>query len=148
MSLALYLDCCALQRPFDDRFQMRIALESEAVLQVLERVQLGSLKLVKSTALQLEISHMPHGERRNFCEALLEQITENLEMNDEIAQLARGYTSKGIKSLDALHLAYAVGYEINYFCTCDDRFLKKATEIETGLTKVFNVVDLIQNIEL
>jgi predicted nucleic acid-binding protein len=148
MSLTLYLDCCALQRPFDDRFQMRIALESEAVLQVLERVQLGSLKLVKSTALQLEIDHMPHGERRNFCEVLLEQITENLEMNDEIAQLARGYTSKGIKSLDALHLAYAVGYEINFFCTCDDRFLKKTTEIETGLTKVFNVVDLIQNIKL
>ena len=74
---------------------MRIALESEAVLQVLERVQLGSLKLVKSMALQLEISHMPYGERRNFCEVLLEQITENLEMNDEIAQLARGYTSKG-----------------------------------------------------
>ena len=118
------------------------------VLQVLEQVQLGSLKLVKSMALQLEISHMPYGERQNFCEVLLEQITENLEMNDEIAQLARGYTSKGIKSLDALHLAYAVGYEINYFCTCDDRFLKKATEIETGLTKVFNVVDLIQNVEL
>ena len=127
---------------------MRIALESEAVLQVLERVQLGSLKLVKSMALQLEISHMPYGERRNFCEVLLEQITENLEMNDEIAQLTRGYKSNGIKPLDALHLAYAVGYEINYFCTCDDRFLKKATEIETGLTKVFNVVDLIQKIEL
>ena len=56
MSLTLYLDCCALQRPFDDRVQMRIALESEAVLQVLERVQLGSLKLVKSAALQLEIN--------------------------------------------------------------------------------------------
>ena len=45
-------------------------------------------------------------------------------------------------------VAYAVGYKINYFCTCDDRFLKKTTEIETGLTKVFNVVDLIQKIEL
>jgi len=144
----IYLDCCALQRPFDDRSQVRIALESEAVLQVLERIQLGSLKLVKSMALELEIGDIPHGERRYFCEVLLAQVAENLEMNDEVEKLAIAYTSAGIKPLDALHLAYAVGYEINYFCTCDNRFLRKALEIKTGLTKVFSVVNLIQTIEL
>lgn len=36
MSLSLYLDCCALQRPFDDRSQLRVATEAEAVLKLIE----------------------------------------------------------------------------------------------------------------
>ena len=33
--MRIYLDTCSLQRPLDDRHQVRIALEAEAVLAIL-----------------------------------------------------------------------------------------------------------------
>ena len=39
MSLKLYLDCCALQRPFDDRSQLRVATEAEAILKLFEELE-------------------------------------------------------------------------------------------------------------
>lgn len=34
--MKIYLDTCSLQRPFDDRSQMRIALEAQAILEILQ----------------------------------------------------------------------------------------------------------------
>lgn len=53
-----------------------------------------------------------------------------------------------MKTLDALHLASAVTGDADYFCSCDDRFVKKAQAVETGLTKVFSVLGLIEKLEL
>ncbi len=33
--MRIYIDCCSLQRPFDDKSQPRIAVEAEAVLVIL-----------------------------------------------------------------------------------------------------------------
>lgn len=33
--MKIYLDCCSLRRPFDDKSQPRIAVEAEAVLVIL-----------------------------------------------------------------------------------------------------------------
>jgi hypothetical protein len=50
--------------------------------------------------------------------------------------------------LDALHLALAEEGQVDYFCTCDDRFLKKAQAL-TGLkVKVVSPIILIEEIEL
>lgn len=43
MPISLYLDCCALQRPFDDRSQLRVATEAEAVLKLVELFEAGDL---------------------------------------------------------------------------------------------------------
>ena len=53
----------------------------------------------------------------------------------------------GIKTADALHLASAVKGNADYFCSCDDRFIRKAQVIETGLTKVVSVLELVQELE-
>ena len=39
--MLLYLDMCSLQRPLDDKTQLRIALEAEAVLGILALCQAG-----------------------------------------------------------------------------------------------------------
>lgn len=46
MSVSLYLDCCALQRPFDDRSQLRIATEAEAVLKLIELHETGLTRVL------------------------------------------------------------------------------------------------------
>jgi predicted nucleic acid-binding protein len=56
--------------------------------------------------------------------------------------------NSGIKPLDALHLASAVSAQADYFCTCDDRFLRRAKEAETGLVKVVSPLELVTEISI
>jgi predicted nucleic acid-binding protein len=55
--------------------------------------------------------------------------------------------TRGIKPLDALHMALAETGNADYFCTCDDRLLRNADQVKDLLVKVVNPVDLVQEIE-
>ncbi|HUT71567.1 MAG TPA: hypothetical protein VMW89_12920 [Desulfatiglandales bacterium] len=50
MSKFIYVDVCALSRPFDDQSFMRIRLETEAVNLILSKIKEGRFKLLVSTA--------------------------------------------------------------------------------------------------
>lgn len=45
--------------------------------------------------------------------------------------------------MDALHLASAINYPVDYFCTADDNFLKKAKNIEVIKTKITSPLELL-----
>jgi predicted nucleic acid-binding protein len=147
MSIKLYLDCCALQRPFDDRSQVRVATEAEAVLQLFEEFEADSIDIASSDVLLFELSKIDLSPRRTHCINLLAKSSYFVALTDSIEELAQSYSKSGIKTLDALHLASAVKGDADYFCSCDDRFVKKAYAVETGLTKVVSVLDLIQKLE-
>jgi len=44
----IYLDVCCFNRPFDDQTQERIKLETEAILLILKRFELGQWQWVSS----------------------------------------------------------------------------------------------------
>ena len=46
--MVIYLDTCSIQRPFDDQTQLRIALESQAVLAIIEQIERGGIELLSS----------------------------------------------------------------------------------------------------
>jgi hypothetical protein len=50
----LYLDLCCLNRPYDEQSQARVALESQAVVLILEKVDRGEHALCNSAALVVE----------------------------------------------------------------------------------------------
>ncbi len=50
--------------------------------------------------------------------------------------------------MDALHLASAIIAEADYFCTCDDRLLRKATSFDTISTSVVSPTELIMELQL
>lgn len=52
--MIVYLDTCSIQRPFDDQTQPRIALEAEAVLELIQLIEQGDLDLLSSEVLLLE----------------------------------------------------------------------------------------------
>jgi len=52
--MKLYLDNCAIQRPLDDKAQIRIALESEAILGIISLVKDNEIELVLSDILEYE----------------------------------------------------------------------------------------------
>ena len=53
--MRVYLDTCSLQRPLDDKSQLRIRLEAEAILSVLDLIKAGQLELVSPLELAEEI---------------------------------------------------------------------------------------------
>mgnify|MGYP006439677317 CR=1 FL=1 len=71
MSVSLYLDCCALQRPFDDRSQLRVATEAEAVLKLIEFFEAGELVIISSGTLLFEVGQIQASERHTYCLNLL-----------------------------------------------------------------------------
>ena len=60
----VYLDICALKRPFDDATNDRIRREAEAVARIFEKVENGSIDLVVSPAHRFENDRNP---RSAFC---------------------------------------------------------------------------------
>jgi predicted nucleic acid-binding protein len=144
--MLLYLDMCVLQRPLDDKTQLRIALEAEAVLGTLALCQSGQTQLLSSDALEYEAGRNPYPLRKAHAEQMLAQAAQVIRLSDEIEQRAQAYNRAGLKPLDALHLACAVHAGADYFCTCDDQLLRRARSAHTGPPKVVTPIELIGEI--
>jgi predicted nucleic acid-binding protein len=144
--MRIYLDMCSLQRPFDDKKQLRVRMEAEAVLGVLALCQAGKVDLIASDALVFETDANPDAVRRDFAAEAIAKAARLVTLNNEIKARAQSYTAAGVKPLDALHLASAVEAQADYFCTCDDRLLKKARSLAAP-TKAVSPVELISELE-
>ena len=146
--MRIYLECCCLQRPFDDKSHPRIAVEAEVVLVILSLCESDHLKIISSDALLFEISRNPDQDRKDDALAILKLAKETIELSQEIETLARMFESSGLKPLDALHLAFASASKVDYFCTCDDKFLKKDKRFDSLNTKVVSPTELVMEVDL
>ena len=145
--MKIYLDVCSIQRPLDTPNQVRIVLEADAVLGILAFCDSGQADLISSEALVYEIGNNPLPVRQEHGIAVLAKARHFVVATDDVKQQARDFEKHGIKSLDALHLALAAKENADYFCTCDDRFLRNAKRISHLKVKALSPVDLIQEIE-
>ena len=145
--IKLYLDTCSIQRPLDTLSQTRLRLEAEAVLGVLAQGKAGNIELISSTVLELEIQRNPLAVRREHGEQVLAQATTIVIVDEQIEQRATHFVQVGIKVMDALHLAAAEAAQADYFCTCDDRFLRRAKTIVGLHSRVVSPVELIEALE-
>lgn len=145
--MRIYLDICTIQRPFDDASQLRVHVEAEAFLRILERIESGEIQLVGSFAHVMETEANPHRLRREFAESVLALASEFIEPTDEVDERALEYRSMGLRMLDATHLAVAVACQVDFFCTCDDKLLRRAKSAETGVTRAVTPMELIEEVE-
>lgn len=147
MEMKIYLDMCSLQRPLDDKSQLRVLVEAQAVLGVLALCESGEADLIASEALVFETDANPDAVRRDFAAQAIAKATQFVKTNDQLKACARTFIEAGIKPLDALHLAAAVEAQADFFCTCDDRFLKKARALNTTPTKVVSPLELVSELQ-
>lgn len=124
----VYLDICALKRPFDDARSDRIRREAEAVARVFEKVENGSIQLVVSPAHRFENDRNPREDRRLATDLWLRKAERSVDSTPDIDERARLLTSLGFGPLDALHLAFAEKAQARWFVTTDDRLFKRAIE--------------------
>jgi len=143
----IYLDMCAIQRPLDTQNQIRIILESEAVLGILRLFESGQVEIISSDALHYETQKNPLPTRRKHAEAILAKASTHLNLNQTIKSRADDLIRNGLHALDALHLAFAEYAQADFFCTCDDRLIRRARRIEDLQIDVISPISLIQKIE-
>jgi predicted nucleic acid-binding protein len=143
----IYLDLCAIQRPLDTPNQVRIVLESEAVLGIITFCESGQAELLSSEALQYEGEQSSLPIRKEHTLAVLAKAKDIINVTEKEKLRAAKLTAFGIKPLDALHMALAESGNADYFCTCDDKLLQISKRVTVLMVKVINPVDLVQEIE-
>ncbi|NJN83263.1 MAG: type II toxin-antitoxin system VapC family toxin [Caldilineaceae bacterium] len=144
--MRIYLDNCCLQRPFDDKSQLRILLEAEAVLAVLALYEAGSVEIVSSEALKEELDRNRDPQRKAYVEEILNSAESFVEVDNAIAQRAKALAASGFKGIDALHLACAEAALVDYFCSCDDRLLRRAKSLLAPKVKIVSLLELAEEI--
>lgn len=123
--MKIYLDCCCLNRPFDDPSQERVRQEAEAVLVIVKRLSADWI-WIGSEALDDEIERISDPVRRRKTGELWGQAQISVAV--EKAQLARAreLTKIGLKAFDALHIACAESGGADVLLTTDDKLLRRA----------------------
>lgn len=87
--MKIYLDNCCLQRPLDDKSQLRIQLEAEAILAVLAFCENQEIQLVSSDVLEFEKDKNPHPQRQAYVDEILAKAPIFVELDNQITQRGR-----------------------------------------------------------
>jgi predicted nucleic acid-binding protein len=137
----IYLDACCLNRPFDDQSQPRIALETRAVLSIINNCQIGKWRLITSTALDVELKQTPDLERLKNTKMILSIAKIKVISSQFIDQRSRELHRLGFTGFDATHIASAERSKADIFLTTDDRLIKKAVKnIQIIQVKISNPI--------
>jgi predicted nucleic acid-binding protein len=122
----LYLDNCTVQRPLDNQAQLRIRLEAESIISIIALIDAQEILLLASEISMLEALKTTESNRQEFALGIISKSQQIFQIDANTSQRALALNKKGIKTLDSLHLACAEQLQVDYFCTCDDNFYKKA----------------------
>jgi predicted nucleic acid-binding protein len=145
--MKIYLDVCCLNRPFDDASQMRVHLEAEAVLGIIQQVEQTEWTWVSSDAVVYEISKTPNEDRKERLWSLESGASERLELTETVYLEAEKFQQLGFTALDALHIACARTAEVDVFLSTDDKLLKKLRQhIDTIKLHAVNPLAWLQEV--
>jgi len=101
---------------------------------------------VGSEVLAFEVDQNPHPVRKIYALRVLANAKVFVRTDARVEDRARSLSAIGIKPVDALHLASAIEAKADYFCTCDDRFLKRARAADTVQTRVVSPLELVAEV--
>jgi len=143
----IYLDVCCLSRPFDDQFQDRIKIETDAILSILTHCKIGEWELVGSEAIDIEISKIPDDEKREKINTLRSIANFRVAIDNEVEKRAVEISQLKIYSYDALHIACAERSKADIMLTTDDFLLKKPMQyMDSLMLRVENPVKWLMEV--
>jgi predicted nucleic acid-binding protein len=130
----IYLDVCCFNRPFDDQTQERIKLETEAILLILKRFELGQWQWVSSETMDFEIDQTPSVERRNRVNSLMVSSKPDfILLDNKLIERGSELEKKGFDAYDALHIACAEHGQADVFLTTDDKMCRLSKRYSKSL---------------
>ncbi|HXK28464.1 MAG TPA: PIN domain-containing protein [Candidatus Binatia bacterium] len=126
--MKLYCDTNVYNRCFDEQSQLRIRLECTAIEGIYALAEAGRLELTWSFMLDYENSLNPHADRKEWVELLSRLCTDTIAPSPQILTLARRLMKlRKLKPRDAIHVACAQFAGCDFFITCDDVLIKRAS---------------------
>ncbi|MEW6387194.1 MAG: hypothetical protein AB1491_06735 [Thermodesulfobacteriota bacterium] len=141
----IYLDYNCFQRSFDEPRRIRIQMEALACQEIFLRAQASEIILVWSFMHEDETIICPFPERKYEVFRLATLCRTRLGPEEEIHHRAKLFQKNGkLSAKDAVHLACADFINANYFLTCDDKLIKKATRLKLEI-KIMNPVDYLRH---
>lgn len=146
--MKIYIDTCGIQRPLDTKSQLRIILEADSILGLIEFCKENHADLITSDILRFEIRNCQNIVRREYAEDVLKKAGTDVSLTEEIRRRAVELERFGFRGVDALHLASAEAGDADFFCTCDDEIIKKAKSKKMNKIKVLSPIDLIKELKL
>lgn len=140
--MRLFLDTCSLNRPWDDQTQVRIHLEAESVIHVIDQARQGMEELVTSDYLLEEISASPDLPRQEDVINLLTHAQLHVRSKRSIEERAEALAAWSLFDYDALHVAAAEAAACDFLLTTDDKFIRRAARAGDAIrVKVLNPFD-------
>jgi predicted nucleic acid-binding protein len=94
----------------------------------------------------LEVDRNRQPQRKAYVSSILAQAQIVIAVNDQIEQRAKVLEQRGFKAFDALHIAAAESARVDYYCTCDDRVLKKSRQQGDLSVKVVSPLELANEV--
>ncbi len=146
--MKIYIDTCGIQRPLDTKRQLRIILEADSILGLIEFCKGKHADLITSDILRFEIRNCQNIVRREYAEDVLKKARIDVSLTEEIKKRAVELEQFGFRGVDSLHLASAEAGNADFFCTCDDEIIKKARSKKVNKVKVLSPTDLIKELKL
>jgi len=131
--MRIYLDVCCLSRPFDDRGQDRVRLESEAVLTIISHAQTSNWRLLTSAVVDIDISKIPDADKKQKIVMLSTVLQQSIAVDNNIEKRAFELEKMGFKPFDAMHIACAEKGKADILLTTDDNFIRKALHTKDAL---------------
>jgi predicted nucleic acid-binding protein len=136
----VYLDTSTYNRPFDDQTQPKIFLETQAVIIILQMVEVKAVELISSSVLEYENSRNRYSIKQEAMNRYLQLAELRQEVDEEICKRAEELEKDGLKAIDALHVACAEAVNSDYFITCDKRLINRCSKLTM---KVINPADFV-----
>jgi predicted nucleic acid-binding protein len=112
----------------------------------LAAVQAQGVGLLGSEALDFEVARIPDPTRRAEAEAVLTLASEHLKVTDPAEALALTFEQRGLRPMDAIHLALASTAKADFFCTSEDKLFRKAQALADLGCKVTTLLGLVSEI--
>jgi len=133
MITKIYLDVCALCRPYDDQSYMRINLETIAVQLIFSAIDQNMYDMVYSPVHVKEISAISNQVERFELYHLLQDTGKFINVDKvQVRKRAEKLVSTGLGVADAAHLVFAEAAEAA-FITCDDKLCKKCRALDLAI---------------
>jgi predicted nucleic acid-binding protein len=131
--IRVYLDTCCFNRPFDDQTQLRIRLESGAIIDILRHVARGRWTMIGSDAIDDEIAAIRDPVHRARTRRLASYASEHVPVDADLTRRGETLESMGFRSYDSMHIACAEAAGADALLTTDDALVRRARRLREVL---------------
>ena len=140
--LIIYLDTCCYSRLFDVTDQLDAIEEAGRIRYIIRNRFSGRYIIVGSGTVTAEINKNPDNKERRVTERLYNLIKSDVaQMTMQNISRAAELELKGLKTMDARHLAAAEAMDADYLLTVDKDFIKKCSKPNFTAVTVINPIN-------